>query len=87
MRPFSPGGGAGRREIPVACPDCGFRSTVPPAAVARNAYFCSGCGKSLDLSQAFRPVAPGEAGAAAGMPPPRRDRGTSRYKSARKGRR
>lgn len=82
MRPFTPGGG--RREIPVACPSCGFRSSVPPAAVARNAYFCSGCGKSLDLSQALRPQAPGEEG---GAPPPRRDRGTSNYKSARKRRR
>jgi DNA-directed RNA polymerase subunit RPC12/RpoP len=84
MRPFTPGGG--RREIPVTCPSCNFRSTVPPAAVARNAYFCSGCGKSLDLTQAFRAyVTPDENGAAPLAP--RRDRGTSKYKSARKGRR
>ena len=83
MRPFTPGG---RREIPVTCPACDFRSTVPPAAVARNAYFCSGCGKSLDLSQALRLPPPGEGGVP-GAPLPRRDRGTSRYKSARKGRR
>lgn len=82
MRPFTPGGG--RREIAVACPSCGSRSSVPPAAVARNNYFCSGCGKSLDLTQAFRPLPPGEEGLA---PTPRRDRGNSKYKSARKGRR
>ncbi len=82
MRPFTPGGG--RREIPITCPSCGSRSTIPPAAVARNNYFCSGCGKAMDLTQAFRPMAPSEEGAA---PPPRRDRGNSKYKSARKGRR
>ena len=81
MRPVAPGGG--RREIPILCPGCGFRSSVPPAAVARNAYFCSGCGKSLDLSQALRAQGPVDAAA----PLPRRDRGTSKYKSARKGRR
>ncbi len=85
MRPFTPAGG-GRREIPITCPSCGFRSSVPPAAVARNAYHCSGCGKALDLSQAFRAPAPGEEGGGA-PPAPRRDRGNSRYKSARKGRR
>ena len=82
MRPFMPGGG--RREIPIQCPHCEFRSSVPPAAIARNAYFCSGCGKSLDLSQVLRQLAPPEEG---GAPQPRRDRGTSKYKSARKGRR
>ena len=83
MRPFTPGGG-GRREIPIVCPFCDSRSSIPPAAVARNAYFCSGCGKSLDLSQVFRnPVT----GAQDAPPPPRRDRGSSKYKSARKGRR
>ncbi len=82
MRPFTPGG---RREISIACPSCGSRSSVPPAAVARNNYFCSGCGKALDLSQALRAPAPGDESGA--PPPPRRDRGSSRYKSARTGRR
>lgn len=83
MRTFPSGGG--RREIPIMCPSCGSRSSIPPAAVARNNYFCSGCGKALDLSQAFRPLAAGEESGA--PPPPRRDRGNSKYKSARKGRR
>ena len=82
MRSFTPGGG--RREIPITCPHCGFPSTVPPAAVARNNYFCSGCGKALDLTQAFRPSHSSEGSAPL---PVRRDRGHSRYKSSRKGRR
>lgn len=74
----------GRREIVIICPGCEFRSTVPPAALARNSYFCSRCGKAVDLlTQRYRPEGSDE-GAFAG---PRRDKGTSRYKSARKGRR
>lgn len=74
----------GRREIVVVCPGCEFRSTVPPAAIGRNAYFCSRCGKALDLQAQLRQQVPtGEGGALA----PRRDKGTSKYKSARKGRR
>lgn len=83
MRTFTPGGG-GRREITVVCPGCNHPSQIPPSAVARNQFFCSGCGKSLDLSQVFRQLASGEGTAA---PPPRRDRSDSKYKSARKGRR
>jgi hypothetical protein len=86
LRPFPPSGG-GRREIIVVCPACQFRSSVPPAAVSRNAYFCSKCGKALDLmTQTYRPGGGTEDGDNA-PPPPRRDRGTSKYKSARKGRR
>ena len=81
---FPRSGGGGRREIQVVCPSCGHPSQVPPSAVARNSFFCSGCGKSLDLSGVFRQLAEGGTG---GPPPPRRDRGDSRYKSARKGRR
>jgi hypothetical protein len=55
--------------------------------VPRNQFFCSGCGKSLDLSQVFRQAAAGEGAPGGAPPPPRRDRGNSRYKSARKGRR
>jgi len=78
-------GGGGRREINLVCPSCGHNSQIPPSAVARNNFFCSGCGKSLDLSQIFRQIADGSGGA--GAPMPRRDRADSRYKSARKGRR
>ena len=87
MRPLPPGGG--RRELPVTCPSCGARSSVPFAAVGRNNYFCSGCGKSLDLQAMIRASAPAGDGtaAAASLPPPRRDRGGRNYKSARKGRR
>lgn len=81
----STSGGGGRREISVVCPSCNYPSQVPPSAVARNSFFCSGCGKPLDLSQVFRQVANGEGGG--GGMPPRRDRAESRYKSARKGRR
>lgn len=83
---FTPGGGGGgRREIQVICPSCGRPSQVPPSAVARNSFFCGGCGKALDLSNVFRQMAEGTGGS--GPMPPRRDRGDSRYKSARKGRR
>jgi hypothetical protein len=75
-------GGGGRREINLVCPSCGHNSQIPPSAVARNNFFCSGCGKSLDLSQVFRQLADGSGG-----PAPQRDRADSRYKSARKGRR
>lgn len=78
-------GGGGRREITVMCPSCSHPSQIPPSAVARNSFYCSGCGKALDLSQVFRQIASGEGGAAAPMM--RRDRGESKYKSARKGRR
>jgi hypothetical protein len=71
----------------VVCPACDFRSTVPATAIGRNQYFCSSCGKAVDLvTQVYRPPAtdgaPGQFAAA-----PRRDRGNSKYKSARKGRR
>jgi hypothetical protein len=57
---------------------------IPPAAIARNSYFCSSCGKSVDLmSQSFRPTGDGTGST---FSPPR-DKGTSKYKSARKGRR
>jgi hypothetical protein len=56
---------------------------VPPSAVARNSFFCSGCGKALDLSGVFRQMSEGGGPVQTGG----RDRGTSRYKSARKGRR
>ncbi|HVK04847.1 MAG TPA: hypothetical protein VM490_15320 [Armatimonadaceae bacterium] len=92
MRPSTFSGPGGRREITVVCPECQFQSTVPPAAVMRNAYFCSRCGKPMDLqAQLLRP-GPGP-GAAPGAPGggfaggPRRDRGSSKYKSSRKGRR
>ncbi len=75
-------GGGGRREINLVCPGCGHNSQVPPSAIARNNFFCAGCGKSLDLSQVFRQLSNGEGG-----PAPQRDRSDSRYKSARKGRR
>ena len=75
--------GGGRREINVTCPHCGHNSQIPPSAVARNNFFCSGCGKSLDLSQVFRQLTGGETATTA----MNRDRGASRYKSARKGRR
>lgn len=83
---FTGGGGGGRREIQVVCPSCGHPSQVPPSAVARNSFFCSGCGKSLDLSNVFRQMAENSSNGSAPLPP-RRDRGDSRYKSARKGRR
>ncbi len=84
MRPISPFGG--RREIVIVCPDCQFQSSVPPAALKRNAYFCSSCGQSIDLlAQSFRP--PGEGGPGGFQAGARRDKGSSRYKSARKGRR
>ena len=83
MRPLPPGG---RREFPVACPSCDARSSVPYAAIARNNYFCSGCGKSLDLQQMVRPAST-TGGPVASLPPPRRDRNNRNYKSARKGRR
>ena len=82
MRTFI--GGGGRREINIQCPSCGHPSQIPPSAVARNQFFCSGCGKSMDLSQVFRQVSPEGTTAA---PLPRRDRTESKYKSARKGRR
>jgi|GEM_PF-922896 hypothetical protein len=77
-------GGGGRREIQVTCPGCDHVSQLPPAAVLRNNFFCSRCGKMLDLSQVFRNLTGGESGSTltAG-----RDRGTSKYKSARKARR
>jgi len=83
MRTFTPGGG--RREISVNCPSCNHMSQIPPSAVVRNQFFCSGCGKALDLSQVFRQLASGEntGGVAAG----RREKADSRYKSARKSRR
>jgi len=82
MRPNTPFGG--RREITIICPECQFQSSVPPAALKRNAYFCSSCGKPIDLlSQSFRPAE----GAGAFTPGARGDRSSSRYKSARKGRR
>ncbi|MDX1934352.1 MAG: hypothetical protein SFU56_17250 [Capsulimonadales bacterium] len=75
-------GGGGRREIQVVCPECNHPSQIPPSAIQRNNFFCGRCGKMLDLSQVFRQIAAGETG-----PPPSRDRGDSRYKSARKSRR
>ncbi|MBC8101680.1 MAG: hypothetical protein H7Z41_03735 [Cytophagales bacterium] len=78
-------GGGGRREIAITCPDCGHQSQIPPSAVARNNFFCSGCGKPLDLSQVFRQLMTGDG--ASGQATMGRDRADSRYKSARKGRR
>jgi hypothetical protein len=56
--------------------------------VARNQFFCSRCGKALDLSQVYRQLASGEGGgSAATLSTGRREQGGSRYKSARKARR
>lgn len=85
MRNTSTYGGGGRREITVVCPACNHPSQLPPSAVPRNSFFCGACGKSLDLSQVFRQIASGES--AGPVPFVRRDKGDSRYKSARKGRR
>ncbi len=49
----------------------------------RNNFYCSGCGKSLDLSQVFKQVNTGPSNVSTSG----RDRGSSRYKSARKSRR
>ena len=73
--------------MPVTCPSCDARSSVPYAAIARNNYFCSGCGKSLDLQQMVRPAAQADGMVPSLPPPPRRDRNNRNYKSARKGRR
>jgi hypothetical protein len=78
-------GGGGRREIALTCPNCGHQSQIPPSAVARNQFFCAGCGKALDLSQVFRQLTTGDG--ASGQATMGRDRTDSRYKSARKGRR
>ena len=81
-------GGGGRREIQVTCPSCNHPSQLPPSAVARNQFFCSRCGKALDLSQVYRQLASGEGNAsAATLSTGRREHGGSRYKSARKARR
>lgn len=77
-------GGGGRREINLVCPGCGHNSQIPPSAIARNNFFCAGCGKPLDLSMVFRQLSNDGVSAPAG---PQRDRADSRYKSARKGRR
>ena len=76
--------GGSRREINIVCSGCDHHSQVPPSAVLRNNFFCSGCGKSLDLSQVFRQFA-GEGNTGTQMP--RRDKSDSKYKSARKARR
>lgn len=72
----------GRREFSIACPSCNHITQVPPSAIARNSFFCGMCGKSIDLHGIFRQPA-GEAPTFSA----RRDKGTSRYKSARKARR
>jgi DNA-directed RNA polymerase subunit RPC12/RpoP len=77
-------GGGGRREIQIVCPECQHPSQLPPSAVLRNQFFCSRCGKSLDLSNVFRSLSDGQSG---GPSTVGRDRGESRYKSARKARR
>jgi hypothetical protein len=77
-------GGGGRREIQIVCPDCQHPSQIPPAAVMRNQFFCSRCGKSLDLSNVFRALAGGGEGTPTSVG---RDRTESKYKSARKARR
>lgn len=79
-------GGGGRREIQVTCPSCSHQSQLPPAAVVRNNFFCSRCGKMLDLSMVFRNLAGGD-GPGTGTLTQGRDRGESKYKSARKARR
>jgi hypothetical protein len=79
-------GGGGRREIQVTCPSCNHPSQLPPSAVTRNQFFCSRCGKALDLSQVFRQLT-GEGGTPTAMTTGRREQGGSRYKSARKARR
>ena len=78
-------GGGGRREIQVTCPSCSHVSQLPPSAVMRNNFFCSRCGKMLDLSQVFRSLT-GD-GSSSGTMPQGRDRTESKYKSARKARR
>ena len=83
MRAYVPSGG-GRREIHIECPSCQHMSQIPPAAVLRNNYYCSGCGKPIDLSRVFQQMA-GD-GAPAGAARGGRDR-ESKYKSARKSRR
>ncbi|GAB4461491.1 MAG: hypothetical protein OHK0029_26840 [Armatimonadaceae bacterium] len=78
-------GGGGRREIQVTCPSCNHASQLPPAAVLRNNFFCSRCGKMMDLSQVFRRLTGGESGST--LTAANRDRGGSKYKSSRKARR
>jgi DNA-directed RNA polymerase subunit RPC12/RpoP len=73
----------GRRELGITCPGCNHQSSIPPSAIARNAYFCGMCGKAIDLHGAFRQMM----GEGNGPTMPRRDKGGSKYKSARKARR
>jgi hypothetical protein len=53
-------GGGGRREIALTCPELRTSVPDPPSAVARNQFFCAGCGKPLDLSQVFRQLTTGD---------------------------
>lgn len=80
-------GGGGRREIQVTCPSCNHMSQLPPSAVVRNNFFCSRCGKMLDLSNVFRNLTGSEGGGGGTPLNAGRERGESKYKSARKARR
>ena len=74
--------GGGRRELNVTCPACNYNCMLPPSAIMRNQFFCSGCGKQLDLKMLLRQMAGDSPGPGVGLGA-RNDR-ESRYKSARK---
>jgi CxxC-x17-CxxC domain-containing protein len=38
-------------EVPVTCPACGNRSSVPIAAVRRDNYYCARCFQKIPLAQ------------------------------------
>lgn len=76
----SPVMGGGRRELNVTCPGCNYTCMLPPSAIMRNQFFCSGCGKQLDLKQLLRAMSGDGPSPTLGA---RNDR-ESRYKSARK---
>jgi hypothetical protein len=77
--------GFSRREVHVPCPSCNHSCLLPPSAIARNQFFCSSCGKQLDLKAIFRQLAADNANGAPQVGA-RRER-ESKYKSARKARR
>lgn len=72
--------GFSRREINVPCPACNHTCMLPPSAIARNQFFCSSCGKQLDLKAIFRQMASDGAPAMN----VRRESRDHKYKSARK---
>ena len=65
-------------ELPITCPNCSHRTTLPIAAIKRDNYYCSKCLQKVPMSSVRLSTADTETRSAPARPK-KSSRGARRY--------